>query len=344
MRVLVTGATGFIGREITSLLVESGFELIAMGGASAAAGQTLFGKCENLTFITADISDKNDLLKLGRLGKIDALIHSAGLAHQFGETKREAFESVNVEGSRNIVNLALTLEAKHFILIGSTAVYGAAPVEKRLKAEKQSPPVTTEESETNPLNDYAESKLEGERVCIELCEKNNLPLTIFRLAPVIGEANVGNVARLIEAIDKKKFIRIGDGSNLKSLIYKRDVALACLCLLNNKIGRTEIFNLAAEPVLIREFVENIERELGRKNRKFYIPAGFPRFFLRLNATAFNQKKISKLGEVIEKWLADDIYSAEKIRRAYGFTPRTSIGDALEKQIGWYLDSLREAKK
>ncbi|MCY7377326.1 MAG: SDR family NAD(P)-dependent oxidoreductase [Pyrinomonadaceae bacterium] len=347
MKVLVTGATGFVGREIIAVLAESNIDLIAVGGKhSSSINQELPRKDNQPEFLSVDITDENSLAELEKVGKVDAVIHSAGLAHQFGDTKKEEFEAVNGRGTKNVLELAIKLGAQHFILIGSTAVYGVTPTGKTRKTAGKTIEINEiaidEECATNPANFYAESKLEAERICRRLCEENNLPLTIFRLAPVIGEANVGNVARLIEAIDKKRFLWIGDGKNLKTVIYKRDVALACLKLLHAKAPATEIFNLAGAPISMKEFVGEIARRLERRVFGFKIPVGLPRLVFRLNDGFFKLQKISKLGATIEKWLADDVYSAEKIKRRYGFTPATSVREALEKQVRRYREQAAES--
>ena len=126
MKVLVTGATGFVGRELISVLAAEGMELTAVGGQRRAKN-SIFEEYSNVEFFATDITNEKSLTELSDLSEIDAVIHSAGLAHQFGKTEKEAFEAVNVRGTANIVRLALKLKAKHFILIGSTAVYGVAP-------------------------------------------------------------------------------------------------------------------------------------------------------------------------------------------------------------------------
>jgi nucleoside-diphosphate-sugar epimerase len=274
---------------------------------------------------------------LEKIGKIDVLIHSAGLAHQFGDTKKEEFDSVNVEGTRNIVNLSLNLQVKHFILISSTAVYGIKSLNVNVEETDDSKAFEAidEYAQTNPQTLYAQSKLEAETVCREVCEKNNLPLTIFRLAPVIGEANVGNVARLISSIDKGRFLWIGKGENLKSLIYKNDVARACVALLKREAGETEIYNLSAPPVKMKDFVNEIAGRLDKKIYGFSIPEKFIRNVFRINSKFIGNKKLDKIKDTIEKWLSDDVYSAGKINEKYGFVPKTSISKAIDKQIEWY---------
>lgn len=328
MKVLVTGANGFIGREIVDELIKNNHFVTGLGRTEKYPAENL----KNYDYFQADITDYKTLSELEAFREIDAVIHSAGLAHQFGETSREEFEAVNVKGTENILRLAVALKIKHFILIGSTAVYGIVPAAGN---SKQIPVKFTEDTTPNPQTLYAESKLEGENVCRRLCKENKIPLTIFRLAPVIGEANVGNAARLISAIDKNHFVWIGGGANLKTLIYKRDVARACVCLIEKKRGETEIFNLAAEPVTMKDFVNEISANLNKKIFPVKIPAYLLRMIFRLNAKFLKIKKVDKIADTVEKWLSEDIYAADKIAEVYQFKPQTTVSEAVAEQIKYY---------
>ncbi len=161
-------------------------------------------------------------------------------------------------------------------------------------------------------------------------------MTILRLAPVIGEENVGNAARLVRAIDKRKFIWIGKGENLKTLIYKRDVARAVAVVLMNKTGQLEIFNLAANAITMKEFVGEIEKQLNKSVPNFYIPSGILQTIFLLNKKILDIEKINKLSNTVEKWLSNDVYSARKIKQKYNFEPQTSMAEAVKKQVEWYL--------
>lgn len=334
MKVLVTGATGYIGREIVCELNELGHQVCALGNSQ----NILDEHRPNTTLIRADITDYKNLLDLETLGEVDVIVHSAGLAHQFGETSKKEFERVNVTGTENILKLGVSLRIKHFILIGSTAVYGIAPA---AETPFRNAPVIVEESAVQPLTPYAESKLEAENVCRQFCEREKIRLTIFRLAPVIGEGNTGNVGRLISAIDRNRFVWIGNGDNLKTLIYKRDVARACAALIVAKQNHTEIFNLAGEPVRMKDFVNEIAVRLNKKIVPVGIPANFLRLFFQLNAKTLKSQKIGKIAETVEKWLSDDVYSAAKIARVYGYQTQTTIPEALAKQIDYYKSNRNE---
>ncbi len=215
MKVLITGASGFVGRKIATGLFAENFTIT---GLARSKSDSYFEG----DFICADISLKDELLNKAGKCRFDSVIHCAGLAHQFGRITRENFEKTNVEGTRNILELAYSTQVRHFILISSTAVYGSTGK------------IFDEESVCRPETVYAETKLEAENICRKFCSEKGISLTIFRLAPVLGGKGIGNVPRLIEAIYKKRFIWIGKGGNKKTLIYVGDVALACMELLRRK--------------------------------------------------------------------------------------------------------------
>ncbi len=331
MRVIVTGATGFVGREIVSKLLEhhlTVFQVARKKNTEFSTDRPAAGE----NFLAADITEREQLAAIKKLANIDAVVHSAGLAHQFGDTAREKFAAVNVLGTKNIVETAVELKVKHFILISSTAVYGI-----KKNVGKREPSEIDEETECRPETFYAESKLEAEKICLEICRQNALPLTILRLAPVIGEDGGGNTARLVSAIERGRFIWIGRGNNLKTLIYKKDVARAVVTVLFKKKEPEEIFNLAAEPVKMNVLVGEMEKSLHKSAPRLHIPAGWLRKIFFINENFFGIRKISKISDTIEKWLSDDVYAARKIKQKYDFAPRTPPAAAIEKQVQRYLE-------
>lgn len=323
MKIIVTGATGFIGKEIVAELKRKKYKIVQIGRTPKNTEQT------EAEFYKTDIRNAADVNQLKNLKAADAVIHAAGLAHQFGKIEKAKFQKTNVEGTRNILELATTLGVKHFVLISSTAIYGT---EKKISGNVK---IVDENAAAQPQTFYAESKLEAENLAMQHCAQNNINLTIFRLAPVIGEENAGNVQRMIESIDSRRFVWIGKGENYKSLIYKSDVARACEKILAEKKNGTEIFNLAAEPVVMRDFVAQTAKYLNRRIPKIIFPPSLFEAVFRLNESTLKIKKIQKLSVTIEKWLSDDVYSAKKIERVYGFKTETSISEALRKQIEWH---------
>ena len=335
MKILLTGATGFVGREIAAELEGNGCEVVQVGRTTPPAASDGIDINPAKFLFTADVTVKEDLARLRNLRDVAAVVHSAGLAHQFGNTPGEKFEQVNVGGTQNVVELAAALGVKHFVLISSTAVYGSHILRvNKLSGNKSR--LIDEDTDCQPDSDYAASKLAAENFCREFCRRDALPLTILRLPPVLGEGNVGNAARLVKAIDAKRFVWVGKGGNLKTLIYKNDVAKAVAKILTEKRDGIEIFNLAAPPLAMRDFVGEIEKHLQKSVPRPHLSPALFEFIFRLNEKTLNIGKIKKMAATLEKWLSDEVYSAEKIKRTYNFEPSTSITAALEKQIKRYL--------
>ena len=317
MKILVTGAEGFVGRAICEQMsVESHeiFKLISPRGVS--------GKNAENTF-KADISDGEQMHKVNFPEKIDVLIHCAGLAHQFGDTAWEDFEKINVRGSANVCELAIRLQAGHFIQISSVSVYG----------KNQTGRIVTEENVCKPEGFYGLSKFKAEKAVREICSANGVNLTILRLATVIGEGDQGNFAKLLRAIARKRFVWIGRGKNLKSLIYKDDVGQACRILSAKKRNGAEIFNISAEPLEMSEIVREAARALETKIPEFHISDGLVQNLLKLNRF-FKIERVRKISGKIEKWLSDDAYSAKKIYEEYGIKAETPVSEAIEREAAW----------
>lgn len=321
MKVLVTGANGFIGQSILSRLLSDIDKRFEGAGLVRNAASLNLGA----EIVKADITDFTEVSSALKNSVFEAVIHCAGLAHQFGDTSKREFENVNVKGTENIARIASEIGCRNFILISSTAVYGTHENE------------IDESSECRPETVYAQSKLKAEEVCRKICEENKISLTIFRLAPVLGEKGVGNMPKLIEAIDKGKFLWVGKGENKKSLIYVDDIAEACVKILLQKQKGTEIFNLASPPVLMKQIVAAITKELKKSVTRFSVPKFIPQTVFTFNSKTLNLGFINKISKTFEKFLSDDIYSGDKIKKAYGFAPETPVEIALHRQCRWYLE-------
>lgn len=319
MRVLVTGSNGFVGKEIIAELIRNEIDPVGLDRDP--------GIDPSISHIQADIALESEIEKIGVAEGIDAVIHSAGLAHQFGPVAREKFWAVNVTGTSNVARAAALMGAKHFVLVSSVSVYG--------KAEDGA--IRDESASCEPEGDYAQSKYESELEAQKVCSENGIGLTILRLATVIGEGDRGNVGRLIEAIDMKRFIWIGKGENRKSLIYKKDVARACVAAVQKPhSGSARVFNVSAESLKMSEIASAIEVALGKKTLPGHVPAGLLRAAFAVNKKTVAIGKVEKISNTIEKWLSDETFPADKIKQELGFETATSVKEAIRLETGHYL--------
>ncbi len=324
-KILVTGASGFVGSAVINQLQDTGrYEIWGIAGSRALPG-SVKGHTPARIF-AADISDYKNLKDREEFKDTKVIIHSAGLAHQFGNVSKEDFWRVNVEGTANICRSALETGAGHLILISSVAVYG-----------DHGDSEIDETFSCKPSGAYAESKLKSENTAIAFCERNEICLTILRLATVIGEGDRGNTARLITAIDKGRFIRIGEGTNRKSLIYKKDAARGILKAAEaGRKNGTEIFNLTGEAVSMRKCVDAISEALNKKSPRLKISEGLVGGIFSLNKKSFSFEYINRLEKTFEKWLSNDIFSGRKFYDEFSFKPETGVSEALKKQVNYYL--------
>ncbi|MCD9188064.1 MAG: NAD(P)-dependent oxidoreductase [Pyrinomonadaceae bacterium] len=326
MKILVTGASGFLGKEIVGSVLEQDLEVICVYNKKKPEKSVTDN--QKVKIYQADVSDKDQIKKIDLDEKVDVIIHCAGLAHQFGRTGKESFRRVNVTGTKNICELAVKLGCKRFILISSVSVYG--------NQNSGIANMVTEDSECHPKDFYAESKLESELICREICRKHGMSLSILRPSTIIGEGDRGNVSRLIKLIDRGYFFWFGQGLNYKSLIYKKDVAQACLEILHKSDRNFEIYNLSAEPFTMKEIVSEISNSLNKKDSHISFPEAIPRLLFNLNRKTLRIGKILKLEETFRKWVSDDLFSANLIKEQYGFEPQVSIREAIRLETEAYL--------
>jgi nucleoside-diphosphate-sugar epimerase len=318
LRVLVTGANGFVGRAIAARCRVDGIE-VGTTGRTKRNSEGLPG------YFTADVTAPDALTEA--LKGFEAVVHAAGLAHQFdkGVNDSAAFMSINADGAEMVARSALKAGVRHFVLISSVSVYG--PHEEA---------ACDEDTPCRPQEPYALSKHEAERRVRELFKEADACLTILRLATVYGEGDPGNLLRLISTIDRGRFIWIGRGFNRKSLIHCDDAARACTRVLLSPCEGINVYNVSAPAQTMREIVEGIAAALARPAPKFHLPAR-----LALAAASFAKAitpRRSKLGgakATIEKWLADDVYDGRKFEERFDFQTQVSLSDGLRREVAWY---------
>ncbi len=145
---------------------------------------------------------------------------------------------VNVEGTKNICDVALQKNVKRIIFTSSVAVYGAND-SKKLVDEDYLP---------NPINHYGKSKLQAEKILEQWQKKfqNELYVTIVRPTVVFGIGNRGNLYNLLNQIYCRKFIMIGNGKNIKSIAYVENIAFFIKSLLTEK-DHVKIINYVDKP-------------------------------------------------------------------------------------------------
>jgi nucleoside-diphosphate-sugar epimerase len=310
-RLLVTGGSGFLGSAVVDLALHAGWQVRALSRSSRLIP-------ERVEPFVGDICD-GSLIREACDG-VTAVIHAAGLAHIVGRDALHStrFNNVNVLGTAELVSGALECGVPRLVLVSSVSVYGRYPG-----------PKCDETVPCHPSGSYANSKRLGELRAIELAGTGRCSLSILRLATVYGEGDRGNVARLIGAIDRGRFIWAGSGDNQKSLIYKEDAARACLLAVDRSELTTEIFNVSTSPCTMREILTAICDALGRPVPQLAIPLSL------LRPTSAFCRSIGdplQFASRLEKFLRDDVYDGTRFITRFGFFPQVPLREGIRKEV------------
>ncbi len=314
--LVCTGATGFIGSELVRQAAAQG---LAVRGLARAAVAPVAG----VTFHRGDVRDPSSLR--AAFEGACTVVHAAALAHVFDHRRNDAdlFTAVNEVGTANVVRAAVEARVTRVVLVSSVSVYG------RGDGVDESVPC-------RPAGPYATSKWRAEERAGEAASAAGVPLTVLRLATVYGEGDRGNVARLMRALDRGRFVWVGDGANRKSLIHRQDAAAALLLAASRSTAIAGTFNVTAAPCSMREIVDILSDALGRRSPVRAVPGWVARAGARGALGITNGRgPIGALGVALSKWLADDAYDGSRFAATFGFRPRVSLPEGLARQVAWY---------
>ena len=334
---LVTGACGFVGSHLVESLASRGWNVTATDLDRSARGiyyeHEISGdrtdkpqhsyvseiiKESESRFISADITEP-DTLKQVFDQPYDVVFHTASLYDYFAEW--EALYSVNVEGGRNVGELAASNDVGHFIHWSTLGVCGGASPE-RDKPIKESAPY-------NPHNRYGKSKMKQEEVLLSIQENQNLPLTVIRPAPIYGPRHMYGVYHLLLLYRKIGtaliFPIFPESKQLKfPCVHIHDLIQAALYVHQNRdqtVG--EIYHVTSEPIKQDDLIEFIANSLGLPIRRFPLP--WPLYKLiagrlvqlaaLLEQRAREKKMAPKFPASMATYLKSDFwYTSEKLKK------------------------------
>lgn len=255
MKVLVTGAGGFIGSHLVDSQIEKGHEVRAVD-LHLDLLRHLDGH-PRLESALGDITDEK-LVKEWVEG-VEVVYHLAS-AHLDVALSDEHYRRVNVDGTLCLLEAALRAGVRRFVHCSSVGVIG----------DVENPPAD-EVSDCHPTNIYEKTKLEGERAALDFSRRTGLPVVVMRPAWVYGP-RCPRTAKLIRTISKGRFPIFGSGKNMRHPVYISDAVRGLeLCAETENI-QGEVFIIAGEaPVESRELVSVIAREMNIRTSQIHLP-------------------------------------------------------------------------
>ena len=314
MRILVTGATGFIGRHLARSLSKKRHKVRCLVRDTGKAEDL---KGMGIELWTGDITDKKTLN--GITEGIDVVFHLAAVGDINATAGRyfEKYRTVNVKGTRNLLEECTKHKVKRFVHFSSVAAMG--------NLKKEGP--IDEGDRCRPKTPYEMSKYESERVCLSFWRTNKVPVVILRPTMVYGEGE-RKEANKIEKSARLGLVPImGNGENLISMVNVGDVVRAAI--LASKRGKPgEAYIINGEQYTWNDLVDMIAKKMGIRATKLHVP-----IYLSILPVALVEKASSLLGVVppftserLESLSAIRSYDISKARRHLGFKPKVMFSD------------------
>ncbi len=309
MKVLVTGAAGFIGSHLSEELLDDGLIVIGLDNFDdfydpQIKRQNVKGclKNKNFQLVEADIRDSVALDKAISSG-VEIIVHLAARAGVRPSIEKPLlYTDVNINGTMVLLEAAKKHKVNKFIFGSSSSVYG----------NNEKVPFSEGDSVDFPISPYAATKKAGELICHTYHHLYGISITVLRFFTVYGPRQRPDLAihKFAKLIEQNKPIPVyGDGSMMRDFTYIDDIIDGTIAAMNKCTG-FHLYNLGeSRPISVNDLIAEIEKALGKKAIKEYLPP--------------------QPGDV-ERTFADVTKAVNEL----GYKPNTTIQDGLAKFVQW----------
>ena len=307
-KILVTGASGFVGKSLTDELFRQCYAI----GAAVRSTKSQINNAE--VVVVGEIDGNTDWTNA--LRSVDVVIHLAARVHVMKESVANPlaeFRKVNVDGTQQLAESAANAGVKRFVYVSSVKVNG----------EQTDLSPFTELDIPNPQDPYGVSKWEAEQALHKISAETNLEVVIVR-SPLVYGANVkGNFAQMMKVLAKGIPLPLSAVRNLRSLVYIENLVSALiLCSTHpNAAGKAYLVS-DGEDVSTAELLRQLGEAMGQPARLFACSPTLLKLAGRL---------IGKT-EQLDRLLGSLQVDSSKIRGELGWVPPVSFAEGIKKTV------------
>lgn len=311
MNILLTGATGFLGRRLLEHLTELSISgVLLLRSALPVETDIGFFKIKKTSFPSLNGLDKEVF------DDIDSVIHLAGRAHIFNDSLENsaiAFRETNVDLTFRLATLAASNGVKRFVFVSSIGVLGV-----------NSKSAFTEDSNVSPYDLYTSSKLDAEKVLTEVGKETGMEIVIVRPPLIYGPMAPGNFLRLIKMVQKFPILPFGSINNKRSFIALDNIVDFLAFVADPRKtpkAANEIFVICdGEDVSTTALIDKIIEAFGIKCRNMRVPV----YLMRCLAKLLGKESVS------DRLFGDLLIDSSKARKLLLWSPVTTMDEQLSK--------------
>jgi nucleoside-diphosphate-sugar epimerase len=332
MRVLVTGASGFIGEALCSALVKSGYAVrrAVRAGASNDKSQHSCVADGAPDAPAAESRNRVETIAIGAIGPetdwtkaltgIETVMHLAARVHVLKERSSNPlaeFRRVNAAGTERLARMAVSAGVKRLVYVSSIKVNGECTHESPF----------TETDAPDPEDAYGLSKLEAEEALRKIADETGLELVIVRPPLVYGPGVGGNFLRMMAWINRGLPLPLGSIHNSRSLIYLGNLVDALTTCVIHPRAVGKIFLVSdGEDVSTPDLIRRLAQAMGRRARLVSFPPGL------LGVAGVLTRKSAEVERLVGSLRID----SSTIRRELQWTPSFSMDEGRRETASWYL--------
>ena len=322
MRVLVTGATGFLGGHLIEDMAKGPHVPVC---AHRQGSDTKKIDALGLEKTVFDLTDRDSMLRA--LKGVDAVVHLA--AYYTFTGKKEMYDKVNVQGTSDLLEACKEAGVRRFLYCSSTEAMG--PI--------ASPP-GNEDSPLNPQYEYGRSKARAE----DLVKASRLDWTILRPSGIYGPSNVDDVAYYFITSFKgfaSKFI-IGSGNNYIQFVHVKDVVQAFVKALDRPASIRGTYIISqARPYTYEEVYRVLANIFQQKEPRWRVSRPLAKLMM-LPIEGFTaligRENFLYRRETVESVTSDRAFLIDRARRDLGYEPKYDLPEGMAETVAWYREN------